>query len=1008
MAHTLQLDRFPSFFSLLDTQFVTKGIADNLKRSYRFSESRFDGLWEWPVGDDQMVADERWFQILGLEASEEGKCSRASWLLLIHSDDIGMLESGLQILREGSDGSDGFHEIDLRIRHKRGHWIWVLHRSQILCGDDGATALMYGTLLDISVVRQQTALLAESRRFLDRTITAAVVGGWQFDLLSQRVSWSDETCRIHGRALGYEPTPKEAMGYFTKPGEQLLRRSVKHAVDSGEGFDIELPLLRADGIRILVRLIGVVEFKAGVPAVISGAVRDITASAAIKVAELQQGNVQLERANERLSIATRSSGIGIWDFKLSTGEYLWNEQMFEIYGLDSNKGPKIDPRTWLSALNEQDQQVVLEASRAAILGHGPDNLEFKITRADGSERDIYGTAHVVRDSKGYAIRLVGTNQDVTASRQLTRELASQHKLLQVTLQSIGDGVITADTSGKIIWMNPVAEEMVGWSTSKASGRPLNDVFKIVYEDTRELAPNPVLNCLQEDRVVGMSQDTVLVSATGEERWIEQSAAPIRCDDAELYGAVLIFHDVTDQRKLATEMIWRATHDSLTGLLNRSEFEASLRRLFEELGEGESSHALLYIDLDQFKIVNDSCGHGAGDNLLRQVGQLLLQILRMDDMLVRLGGDEFAVIIENCSTDTAMLVAREICSRMDEYRFVYESHRFRIGVSIGLVPIDNTWDDVSAITRAADAACYAAKEAGRNRVHLWCDTDHGLQQRRIETRWATRLETALDNDGFELFAQRVDALSTATPAHDLLSAVKDTSFVQRQGHHAEVLLRMKGEGDALILPGAFLPAAERYNLIYRVDQWVLMQVVAWLEFHRENMNLDRLWINLSGQSVGDKRFQAETLAQLQTAGPAICRSLCFEITETAAVVNISDTILFINALKKLNVKVALDDFGAGASSFGYLKTLPVDYLKIDGQFVRNLTTDSLDKAAVRSFIEVAQVMNIKTVAEFVETPDVLAQLRIMGVDYAQGWLLHKPAPLADLIRLDTPESVVCAD
>ncbi|MEE9321349.1 MAG: EAL domain-containing protein [Granulosicoccus sp.] len=960
------------------------------------------------MGSDLLVANGRWHEILGLDVDVGESYSRASWLALVHPDDVSLLETGLQALLVGSLGSNSIHEIELRVRHKSGHWIWVLHRSQVVEGSVEAAALVYGTLLDITIVRQQTVLLAGSRRFLDRAKTASVVGGWQYDLLARRVSWSKETCRIHGRAPGYEPTPEEAIGYFAKPAVQLFRRSVKHAIVSGDGFDIELPLLRTDGKRILVRVTGVVEFNAGKPAVISGAVRDITDSAAIKVAELQHGNVQLERANERLSIATRSSGIGIWDFKLSTGEYLWDEQMFEIYGLDSSKGPKIDPRIWLGALNEQDQQIVLDSSRAAILGHGPDDLEFRITRGDGSERDIYGTAHVVRDSKGFAIRLVGTNQDVTESRQLTRDLASQHKLLQVTLQSIGDGVITADTFGNVIWMNPVAEEMVGWNTSEASGRPLNDVFQIVCEGTRELAPNPVLSCLKEDRVVGLSEDTVLISATGDERWIEQSAAPIRCDNAEIYGAVLIFHDVTDQRKLATEMTWRATHDSLTGLLNRSEFEANLRQLFEELDEGDCSHALLYIDLDQFKIVNDSCGHGAGDDLLRQVGQLLRQIVRGDDKLVRLGGDEFAIIIENCSTDTAMLVAREICSRMDEYRFVYESHRFRIGVSIGLVQIDNTWDDVSAIIRAADAACYAAKDAGRNRVHLWCDTDHGLQQRRIETRWATRLETALDNAGFELFAQRVEALSSATPAHDLLSAVNDTSSVQRKGHHAEVLLRMKGEGDALILPGAFLPAAERYNLIYRVDQWVLMQVVAWLELHSENMNLDRLWINLSGQSVGDKRFQAETLTQLQTAGPAICHSLCFEITETAAVVNISDTIMFINALKKLNVKVALDDFGAGASSFGYLKTLPVDYLKIDGQFVRNLTTDPLDKAAVRSFIEVAQVMGIKTVAEFVETPDVLAQLRIMGVDYAQGWLLHKPAPLVDLVHVHTSESVVCPD
>jgi diguanylate cyclase len=318
--------------------------------------------------------------------------------------------------------------------------------------------------------------------------------------------------------------------------------------------------------------------------------------------------------------------------------------------------------------------------------------------------------------------------------------------------------------------------------------------------------------------------------------------------------------------------------------------------------------------------------------------------------------------------------------------VHEGRRFRIGTSIGLVPVDRRWQTTAAIQQAADTSCYAAKEAGRNRVHTWFDTDVAMRERHFEMQWTTRIAHALDEDGFVLYAQRLTALKG--PAH---------------GVHAEVLLRLRQDDGTLVAPGAFLPAAERFHLASRIDRWVLRQVVDWMAALADPSRIELLSVNLSGQSVGDRSFHRWALELLARAGPQVCGALCLEITETAAVTHIADAAAFIDQVRACGVKVALDDFGAGAASFGYLKTLRVDTLKIDGQFVRDLVDDPLDEVAVRCFADVAKVMGLTTVAEFVDKPAVLARLKAMDVDFAQGYLLHEPAPIDELIE---PVPVVC--
>jgi diguanylate cyclase (GGDEF)-like protein/PAS domain S-box-containing protein len=744
-----------------------------------------------------------------------------------------------------------------------------------------------------------------------------------------------------------------------------------HAAGHCADFDMEFRVRHDDGRVVHVRSVArpVLDDQGHITGHV-GSVEDVTT-------RLQQRQA-LEAAHERITLATDSGGIGVWDFNVQTLSLTWDVWMHRLYGLpDAVCTDSYD--LWVRHLHPEDRAAADEAFKLALQGGGDFELEFRVVWPDGSVHHLRGSGRVTRDAQGLPLRVVGVNWDVTAVRTLTRQLSEQHELLRVTLQSIGDAVITTDARGAVTWLNPSAERMTGWLSAEATGRPLVQVFHIVNEETRQPTQNPVDTCLNQGKVVGLANHTVLISREGDEYGIEDSAAPIRNEAGELLGVVLVFHDVTEQRRLSGEMSYRASHDALTGLINRAEFEARLRRTLNKAHEERSQHALMYIDLDQFKLVNDACGHSVGDQLPQQVAKLMGEVVRARDTLARLGGDEFAVILEHCTTEQAQRVAQQICDRMDDFRFVHDGRRFRIGTSIGLVPVDTRWANTAAVMQAADTSCYAAKEAGRNRVHAWFDTDLAMRARHGEMQWATRLEQAIDDNRFVLYAQKIHPLGA-----------------QSSGLHAEVLLRLLDTDGSLIPPGAFLPAAERFHLSSRIDRWVLQHALVRLRAAPNLKAVELLCINLSGQSIGDRAFHRHAVELLTLAGPAVCQRVCFEITETAAITNMADATHFIEQVRALGVRMALDDFGAGASSFGYLKTLPVDLLKIDGQFIKDLIDDPLDDAAVRCFVDVARVVGLKTVAEFVDRPEILQRVREHGIDYAQGFLLHRPEPFDQVL------------
>ena len=853
--------------------------------------------------------------------------------------------------------------------------------ESLLTGEPAKNAPRDGMVAAVSAAH---LALAQNARFLERCSRLAGVGAWEWQPATERLTLSDSACDLLGLPPGQVPTLAALLQRFGPDGAAMLDAALQRASADGEGWDVELPCGTSNGNgmsisessgaggRRVLRVVGRPdEDEAGRR--VGVVMLDLTEQAAVRA--------ELERTLERLALATHGGGIGVWDLDLQQsrhGELTWDDTMLRLHG-EPPHGQQIDLTRWRRRLHPQDRRAASRAVRAALRGGPQLDGEWRVRWPDGSVHLLRSSGRVLRDAAGRALRLSGVCWDVSEARRLQQQLEAQHELLEVTLQSIGDAVLTTDELGRVTSLNPVAQRLTGWSAAEAIGEPSSRIFLAQREDDRAVLPDPVQRCLASGRPTRLPAGAVLQSRDGELRAVDDSVAPIRDAAGQVLGAVLVFRDVTQQRRQWEEIRWRASHDGLTGLVNRIEFEQRLSRTYERAKRDGSQHALLAFDLDRFKAVNDHCGHAAGDEVLREVAKRLDAGVRGRDTVARLGGDEFAAILENCSLEEAQHVAQKLCDAMDQYRYVQGEQRFRIGTSIGVAPLDARWEDAEAALREADACCMIAKEQGRNRVQVWAPDDVALRAHQTEHRWATRLQQALDEDRFELDLQRV------LPAQG-----------QDDGRlRGELLLRLREPDGSRVLPGAFMPAAERFHLAPRLDRWVLGQAVELLR-RKGAPEIASLSINVSALTLQDAAYHQEACTLLLALGPERAAVLCLEITETAVITQLGEATQFIKQMRALGVRIALDDFGAGMSSFGHLKSLPVDLLKIDGQFVTALLTDPLDQVAVRSFVDVAQTLGLTTVAKCVETPEVLLALVRLGVGEVQGFLLHRPQPLAEVL------------
>ena len=679
----------------------------------------------------------------------------------------------------------------------------------------------------------------------------------------------------------------------------------------------------------------------------------------------------LDELQERNTLVAMTANDGIWDFDGDTKRISLSRRWKTMLGYDADdEDVMLD---WYHLVHPDDIARVQTLMREHLEGNTPFfESVHRMKHQNGEWRWMKSRAKALLDNNGRLLRLLGVEVDITERKLYEDALFREKESAQITLQSIGDGVITTDANNIVEYINPVAEELTGWKVDDASGRPIDEIFRGFHEETCEPLENPLTVSIRRDRAIKSVRPTLLIRRDGNELYIESTASPIRDGKGSVTGGVLVFHDVSESRELNRRLSYHASHDILTGLVNRRELENRLERALKSARARETSYALLYLDLDQFKMVNDSCGHSAGDALLGQLGALLKSKIRWRDTLARLGGDEFGVLLESCSLDEAMNTAETLRVAIGEYKFVWEGRNFRLGVSIGVVPITADNESVATMLSAADSACAAAKEAGRNRIHSFQENDIDLMRRRREMQWAARINNALEEDRFELFRQTIKPLQT-----------------EEDGAHYEILLRMRDESGGIISPGLFIEAAERYGITPNIDRWVIRSAFRWLVSEAdERERLTMCSINLSGLSLADEKFLPFVIEQFKMSGLDATK-ICFEITETAAIASYSQANRFINALKELGCMFALDDFGTGLSSFGYLKHFPVDFLKIDGSFVKEILHDPIDREMVRSINEIGHLTGKRTIAEFAENEEIITMLRGMGIDYAQGYGVSEP-------------------
>ena len=648
-----------------------------------------------------------------------------------------------------------------------------------------------------------------------------------------------------------------------------------------------------------------------------------------------------------------------------------NPALVEMLGYETAAELKNAGRTTMLYVNPIDRERVFARLEAEGIVK---NFEYRLRRKDGSEIVVLENSRAIHDEEGNVVAHEGTITDITERKRAETRVFEEKERAQVTLQSIGDGVITTDAEGNVDYINPVAQDLTAWEIRSARGKPIDDIMTIVNANTRASVENPVMRCLKEGRVISLADDSVLVTKAGNEVPIQDSAAPIRDRIGNIVGAVMVFHDVSRESRLFRQLSYQASHDAVTGLINRREFENRLVAALEATHENnEQTHALLYLDLDQFNVVNDTFGHTAGDELLLRISELVQDNIRSTDVLARLGGDEFGILLERCSQDLAMEVAETVRSTIEEYRFEWQDAFTSVRCSIGVVMVTHESPNVASIMSSADVACYSAKDMGRNQIHLYQDSDASL--RHEEMKWVTRITSAVEENRLELFYQPIIGIG------------KESS--KARGHY-ELLLRMRDEHGKLVMPDMFIPAAERYNLMSKLDRWVIHEALTQLADRNPGSDTARftIAINLSGTSLSEDRFLEYVIDELEKQKlPA--DAICFEITETAAISNLSRVIHFMQVLKKLGCKFSLDDFGSGLSSFTYLKNLPVDYLKIDGQFIHNVAEDSVDESMVMAINQVGKAMGIKTIAERVESKEVLDKLSELGVEFAQGYYIARP-------------------
>jgi diguanylate cyclase (GGDEF)-like protein/PAS domain S-box-containing protein len=628
------------------------------------------------------------------------------WRRFVHADDMPEIA---RVLANAVSTGNAF-DVYFRMSRPTGELRQVRMHATPIFSTAGTLAGFVGTVDDLTGYVELLNRLSAREDQLRRLYEATPVMMHSIDEKSQIVAvsdlWLEKLGYRRDEVIGHKP-----MEFMTPESAERLARDVAPAFnETGVVKDVDAHMVHKSGAVVEVRVSAIRDE-------LEADVRETRVLAVLEdITERYRAERALKEALDRMKLATDSGRIGIWDWDLASQRWHCDDLTRTLFGL-SGDGSDFPWNAFFDQLHQDDKDPVRIALDRAIEDGLPLQLEFRVDRPDQHLRYLKMSAHILRDPRGEPTRLIGALIDVTEQRALTAALADQHELLRVTLESIADAVISTNADGAITWLNPVAEHMTGWTSAEAMGRPLMSVFRIADEAADEPMADPTAACLATGATIELSDTTVLITRNERCFGIEATAAPIRGVEGSPLGIVIVFRDVTEQRRLSSEMRYRASHDPLTGLVNRLEFEQRLTRALHRAQTDGIAHALVYIDLDRFKPVNDTCGHAVGDLVLQKVAVLFRDAVRETDTVARIGGDEFAFILEHCTGEAAKRVAEIVCARIGDHVFTHEDHCFRIGASVGVVAIDWRWKTIEEAVHAADLACYAAKEAGRGRVHM---------------------------------------------------------------------------------------------------------------------------------------------------------------------------------------------------------------------------------------------------------------------------------------------------